>query len=103
MKRVIVAKYRDYGRSMQYVENIAVKMPPPVRATALFEVDMADPLNQDRIVSVKIGDGLAYKMSFAEAELRNLLESAILAALMLGVEHGDEIREAIGRAEKLKC
>jgi len=75
-----------------------VMIPWCISATVLDEADKSDPENQIRVYCLKIGKRLAYKMTFSggmgDDDIRRL---ALMGALVIGVEHGAEIRDAIAK------
>ena len=76
--------------------NVDIIVPWPLLATALTEADKSDPQNQLRVYTFQIGDRLAYKVMFTEdIGDKDIGKLALMAALMLGVEHHAEIRDAI--------
>jgi hypothetical protein len=78
----------------------SVRVDWPLTVTVLDGADASDPLNQLLVYHVRVGDSLAFRMTFTGAtrdmmggaELRRF---AMTALVMIGVEHGGEIRDAI--------
>lgn len=83
----------------------SVQVDWPLTVSVLDEADKSDPLNQLIIYTIRIGDTLAFKMTFTSAAEQfmnppDLRRFAMAALVMVGVEHGSEIRDAIAVERK---
>lgn len=90
-------------RSGEMSAGPSVQIPWPMCFTIRDEADAADPLNQLRQYVLNIGDALVYRATLVNSENDDdALRLAVMAFVVLGVEHGDEIRAAI-EAERRKA
>jgi hypothetical protein len=80
-------------------ETVAVRVPWQMSAVMLEELDKSDPDGKTRVYCIGIGDTLAYRivMNAEMAPVEDQRRIALLAAMMIGMDHGTEIRDAIER------
>jgi hypothetical protein len=98
--------YREWAtKPTDQLGDLGAKVALPwfLSATILDEADKSDPENQLRVYVLKIGETLAYRVVIAAGLVANedVPRMALLAAMMIGAEHGAEIRDAIA-AERAK-
>ena len=80
--------------------DVVVNVPWVLSAGMLEDADKSDPEGALSVYCLRVGDELAYRIVMRR-EAMPLLDQrrcALLAAMMIGVEHGDEIRAAIASA-----
>lgn len=77
--------------------GVTLEIPEKLECVVLFEAHPSDPLNQLRVVGFKVG-GLAFRLE-AETDDHPTDAEAFkdfwLAAVLIGMEHGAEIRAAL--------
>jgi hypothetical protein len=96
--------YRDWtsGRPASQLgdePDVVVSLPWFMSATILDGPDKSDPDNKLRVYCIRIGKTLAFRAVFAAGIVgdEDVPRLALLAAMMIGAEHGAEIRDAIER------
>ena len=103
---VSIHRYRDFANKTKELSEIFgsadIRIPWMMNASILREADKSDPNNQLRCYGVRIGEKLAFRLTFLDTvgteEERDRM--ALMAFLLLGAEHGAEIRDAIVAARE---
>lgn len=77
--------------------GVTLEIPEKLKCIVLFEADPSDPLNRRRVVGFKVGD-LAFRLETETVDHpadREAFHDFWLAAVLIGMEHGAEIRDAL--------